>query len=222
MRRTAALLASLPWCAIAFAQQAVVSGPGNDYQASVAVPWQQPQQRVLVFERLDASFSGDLWLTRSDDGGDSWSILVSVVATSGNEHHAALVQTGEKAWSLFHLSNASGGYRIHRATSADGETFSPSSPIDLGWVNSGEINPYMIRQPDDSLLLTYHRLGGASSSAVSSSASMRRPLLLARRARASLPTWRLAGPGVRALQSRSPALAALCCVRRMMNVAGDQ
>lgn len=149
------------------AQQTVVGGSGNDYQASIAVPWGQPDQRVLVFERLNGSFSGDLWLTRSLDGGVNWSTPASIIATSGDERHAALVQTGEGAWSLLLVSSAVGGYRIHRATSADGESFSASVPIDLGWPTAGEINPHVIRQDDGTLVLTYHRLSGAAYIALS-------------------------------------------------------
>jgi hypothetical protein len=144
------------------AQQTVVGGAGNDYQASIALPWGVRQARIVVFERLDAGFSGDLYVTRSDDGGSTWSTPVPVVATAGNERHAALVQTGDDAWSLFHLSNASGAFRIHRATSADGATFSASSPVELGWPGGGQINPHVIREPDGTLTMTYHQNGGAS------------------------------------------------------------
>jgi hypothetical protein len=141
----------------------VVGGAGNDYQASVAVPWGQPEARIVVFERLGAGASGDLFVTRSDDGGGTWSAPVPVVATAGNERHAALVQTGADAWSLFHLSNASGSFRIHLATSTDGATFSASAPVDLGWpAGSNQINPHVIRTPDGTLTMTYHLLGGAS------------------------------------------------------------
>jgi hypothetical protein len=141
----------------------VSGGAGNDYQASVAVPWAQPDARVVVFERLGAGASGDLFVTRSDDGGGTWTAPVPVVATAGNERHAALVQTGADAWSLFHLSNASGSFRIHRATSSDGASFSASVPVDLGWpAGSNQINPHVIRTPDGALTMTYHLLGGAS------------------------------------------------------------
>lgn len=89
-----------------------------------------------------------------------------MVDTSGNERHPSLVQTGDNAWSLFHVSNASGQFRIHRATSSDGIHFSASSPINLGW-GVGEINPHVIRRDDGTLVLTYHRLSGAAYIALS-------------------------------------------------------
>ncbi len=167
LRPTRALFALVLSTAVVMAEESVAPGPGNDYQASVAIPWQQPDQRVLVFERLDSGASGNLWLTRSEDGGDTWSEPATVVATAGNERHAALVQTGEDAWSLFHLSNAGGVFRIHRATSGDALSFSPSTAIELGWAGGGEINPHVIRRDDGTLVITYHRLGGAAYIAVS-------------------------------------------------------
>lgn len=144
------------------AQTPVVPGGGNDYQAAVIRPWGEPAARVAVFERLDAMFNGDLWLTRSADGGATWDEPVPVVDSAANERHPNLVQTASDRFQLFHLSNASGGFRIHRAESSDGLRFEPAGAIDLGWATPGEINPQVIREPDGSLLLAYHRLGGAA------------------------------------------------------------
>lgn len=146
----------------------VVGGPGNDYQASVQAPADAPEVRIAVFERLDGSFSGDLWLTRSPDAGASWSAPLSVLASAANERHPSLVEGAEGGWLLFHLSNASGAFRIHRATSVDGLSFSSSAPITLGWPTGGEINPQVSRLQDGRLLLLYHRLGGAAYASVSS------------------------------------------------------
>lgn len=144
------------------AEAPVVAGASNDYQASVIRPWDAPQQRIAVFERLDGAFSGDLWLTRSEDGGESWSAPVALLASAANERHASLVQTAADAFVLVYLSNATGGFRIHRATSSDGSLFAPQGALDLGWASAGEINPQLTRDPDGSLNLVYHRLGGAA------------------------------------------------------------
>ena len=144
------------------AQTPIVPGGGNDYQAAVIAPWTDSAVRVAVFERLDHSFNGDLWLTRSADGGSTWSEPVPVVDSAANERHPSLVQTASDRFQLFHLSNAGGGFRIHRAESSDGLRFEPAGAIDLGWPTAGEINPQVMREPDGSLLLAYHRLGGAA------------------------------------------------------------
>lgn len=137
----------------------MTAGPGNDYQTAVVRPWGEPAARIAVFERLDASSSGDLWVTRSDDGGETWSAPEPVQASAANERHPSLVQTAPDRFQLFHLSNATGGFRIHRAESDDGREFRPMGEIDLGWPAAGEINPQVIRTGDGTLVLAYHRLG---------------------------------------------------------------
>lgn len=148
--------------------QTVVGGAGNDYQVSVQIPAAAPALRIAVFERLDGSFSGDLWVTHSLDAGVSWSDPSVAVASAANERHPSLVEGSEGGWLLFHLSSASGGFRIHRATSEDGLQFVARGAIDLGWPSGGEINPQVMRLQDGRLLLAYHRIGGAAFVAVSS------------------------------------------------------
>lgn len=163
--RLIAGLVALFWGSLLGAVEPInVSGDGGlDYQASVIQPWAEPDERIVVFERLDPStLSGDLYLTRSSDAGVSWSAPVGIVTTPANERHAALIQTGSESFQLFYLSNGSGSFRIHRASSADGQTFSQHGAIDLGWPSGGEINPHVIRPADGSLTMTYHRLSGAA------------------------------------------------------------
>lgn len=171
MRSDALCLASL-LLAIAMGAngqpQTIVGGLDNDYQISVQVPQAAPATRFAVFERLNASFVGDLWATHSLDAGATWSTPQAVVAGPANERHPSLVEASEGGWLLFHLSNASGAFRIHRATSGDGFAFSASVAIDLGWPSGGEINPQVTRLQDGRLLLVYHRLSGAAYAAVSS------------------------------------------------------
>lgn len=145
------------------AQTTVSGGPALDYQASVIQPWGAPQSRIVVFERLGAGLSGDLWVTRSDDAGTLWTNPTMAVATAANERHAALVQTGDELFQLFYLKDEGGSsFRIHRASSGDGATFVEHGRVDLGWGAAGEINPHVIRRADGTLLMTYHRIGGAS------------------------------------------------------------
>lgn len=151
------------------AQQTVSGGTGNDYQADVAIPWDAPQARIVVFERLDAGQSGDLYVTRSSDAGATWTAPVLAIGTAANERHPALVQTGAQAWALFHLAGtgATSSFRIHRATSTDGTVFTAQGAVDLGWATGGEVNPHVVRHPDGTLAMTYQRLSGASYIALS-------------------------------------------------------
>jgi hypothetical protein len=145
---------------VADAFENVTGGIATDYQPSV-IRSRDDGARIVVFERLDAAQSGDLWLTRSADDGASWSEPVAIVATDANERHPALLQLGPSNYVLFYLSGtgATSSFRIARATSSDGIAFDAHGAIDLGWTTGGEINPHVIRHADGRLTMSYQRLG---------------------------------------------------------------
>lgn len=153
---TVAMLATT--CAAAV--ENVTSGPQTDYQASVILS-SDDGARIVVFERLDGSLSGDLLLTRSTDDGASWSEPVPVIASGASERHPALVQLGPESYALFYLkgTGAASSYRIWRATGEDGTAFAEQAQIDLGWATGGEINPHVIRHADGTLTMSYQRVG---------------------------------------------------------------
>lgn len=160
----AALIAATPAAAV----ESLTSGPAIDYQPAV-IRSSDDGARIVVFERLDpSSFSGDLWLIRSVDDGVSWSAPTAVIASSANERHPALVQNGPADYALFYLKGVGSSYRLWRATSADGISFSEQAQLDLGWAQSGEINPHVIRHADGTLTMSYQRLSGGSYLAQSS------------------------------------------------------
>ncbi|HSX62686.1 MAG TPA: sialidase family protein [Tahibacter sp.] len=149
-------------CAGAGAQQTVSGGSGVDYQPSVLRA--ANGDIVAAFERLNASAFGDLWITRSADGGANWSTPAPIVATSANERHPALLQLPNGSFLLFYLkgTGATSTYRLYRATSPDGATFTEQGQLALGWATGGEVNPHVIRHPDGTLTMTYQRLGSGS------------------------------------------------------------
>ena len=161
----AAWLAAIFACVgIARAEQHVTSGPEIDYQPAI-LKSSDDGARIVVFERLDASsLFGDLWITRSIDGGDTWSEPAAIIATAANERHPALVQTGPSQYVLFYLKgmSAATSFRIFRATSSGGVAFTEQAQIDLGWPSGGEINPHVIRHADGTLTMSYQRLGSGA------------------------------------------------------------
>ncbi len=167
MRTTARLVSASVLAlgpAVAHAVPVPVTPGFSDYQASVIRT--HDGARLLAFERLDGSASGNLWITRSDDGGDSWSVPQSIIATAANERHPALVELAPSNYVLFYLkgTGATTSFRILRATSSDGATFTEQGALDLGWATGGEINPHVIRHADGALTMSYQRLGAQAGS----------------------------------------------------------
>lgn len=157
----ALVLALVPVAALPRAVS-VHDGPELDYQP--AIIRQEPSGRLLVvFERLDrATLSGDLYSSYSDTAGASWSEPQPVVCSELSERHPALVQLGAESYALYYLVGAGGrsDYRIHRAVSVDGVNWEAQGEIDLGWPDPGEINPSVVRLPDGTLAMAYHRFLG--------------------------------------------------------------
>jgi len=148
----------------------VTDGVPLDYQPSV-IRSTDDGARIVVFERLDPTTTyGDLWLTRSLDGGESWTPPAAIIATAANERHPALLQLGPANYVLFYLkgASASSSFRIWRASSSDGVAFTEQAQLDLGWATGGEINPHVIRHADGTLTMSYQRLGSGSYVAESS------------------------------------------------------
>jgi hypothetical protein len=139
----------------------VASGPEMDYQSSL-LRVQPAGTLMMAIERLDpATRSGDLYLATSADGGATWTAPRLVVGTAMNERHPALVQLASGGFALFYLADGGGGaYRIHRATSPDGGTWTRHGAVNLGWRTAGEINPAVIVEGGGALTMTYHRSGG--------------------------------------------------------------
>jgi hypothetical protein len=156
--RAAALVAFVCCASVAKAQQHVTTGDPLDYQPSV-IQSTDDDARIVVFERLDSNtLIGDLWITRSTDGGASWSDPAAIIATPANERHPALLQLGPADYVLFYLKGTgTPDYRIYRATSTDGVAFAEQGPVDFGWSTGGDVNPHVIRHDDGTLTMSYQR-----------------------------------------------------------------
>jgi hypothetical protein len=140
---------------------AAYTGPQTDYQPSLL---REPDGSLtMVVERLGAGNSGDLLITRSVNGGATWTVPSPIIASSLNERHPALVRLASGGYALFFMvDEGRGRYRIHRATSPDGNAWIRHGALALGWKQPGEINPAVIVEGDGSLTMTYHLYQGAA------------------------------------------------------------
>jgi hypothetical protein len=138
--------------------------PDVDYQPAI-IRVDHTGDLMMVFERLDPStFLGDMYVAFSSDNGMTWTKPQVIIATSNDERSPALVQVGQNSFVLLYLSYSASqsDYRIHRATSIGGLSWTLHGQVDLGWTTKGEINPNVIREADGTLTMTYHRLHGPS------------------------------------------------------------
>lgn len=138
----------------------IYGGTQNDYQPSLIRT--ADGRLMIVLERLAArTNSGDLYVSTSSNGGASWSVPALIVGSKLNERHPSLVQHASGAYSLFFLvADTRGAYRIHRATSANGTTWTQHGAVNLGWSTAGDMNPSVIIEGDGSLTMTYQRSNG--------------------------------------------------------------
>ncbi len=136
----------------------IYAGPETDYQPSLIRTLDG--RLMIALERLGGrTNSGDLLVSTSADGGATWSVPSMAVGTRLNERHPSLVQHASGVFSLFYLQvDARGAYRIHRATSADGTTWTRHGAVNLGGATAGDMNPSVIVEADGSLTMAYQRL----------------------------------------------------------------
>jgi hypothetical protein len=140
----------------------IYGGSENDYQPSLIR--RADGQLMIVLERLaPRTNSGDLYVSTSANGGASWTTPAAIVNSKLNERHPSLVQHASGAFSLFYLvADSRNAYTIHRATSADGITWTRHGAISLGWSTAGDMNPSVILEADGSLTMAYQRYTGSA------------------------------------------------------------
>lgn len=160
-----AVAADSPSAAIGAATAAgapIYAGTEQDYQPSLIR--RQDGKLMIVLERLaPRTSSGDLYASTSADGGATWTVPALVIGTSANERHPSLVQHASGSYSLFYLAtDKRGGYHVHRATSANGTTWTQHGAVNLGWSTAGNMNPSVILEADGSLTMTYQRSNGSA------------------------------------------------------------
>ncbi len=114
---------------------------------------------LVVFERREETHD-NLYVTTSDDNGATWSEPSPVTTGSTDNRIGSLVKLQDGTLTLFYTSNAGGLYRVHRATSTDGTTWTWHGAIDLHQLPASPINPHVIVEEDGRLTMVYQLLAG--------------------------------------------------------------
>lgn len=137
---------------------AITSGPGYD---DGAILLSADGRLLLVFQRREEMQNKyDLYLVSSQDDGVTWSDPSPIINTEGvDELVGSLVQLSDGTLALFYTSKAGGLYRIHRATSSDGTTWTKHGAIDLHQSPASPSNPHVILEDDGRLTIVYELLG---------------------------------------------------------------
>ncbi|RFF31198.1 sialidase family protein [Wenzhouxiangella sediminis] len=156
MRLGAALSVCLPLFAVS--QTPVTDTTAKESLGFALQPWDSPQERIVVMDRIDLDTNYQLYVTRSSDGGATWTTPSPALATGVYESHGSLIQTGEDAYQLFYSTMSDDGMRISRATSANAANFTVEGPLELGWAEPGSIRPRAVRLPGGRIVLVYDRL----------------------------------------------------------------
>jgi uncharacterized repeat protein (TIGR01451 family) len=141
-------------------RQPIYDGPELDYQPSIIR--QMNGDLMIVYERMSpGDYFGDMLVTFSSDEGTSWTTPQLIIDSPLNERHPSLLQLNTNSYVLFYLKDETGGgaYRLYRATSSDGTTWTEQGVLDLGWPSPGEINPNVILEADGTLTMSYQRSG---------------------------------------------------------------
>lgn len=155
MRLVAALSVCLPLFAVS--QTPVTDTTARESQAFALQPWDSPQERIVVMDRVDLNSTYQLYVARSSDGGATWTAPSPALATGMYESHGSLIQTGENAYLLLYSTLTDDGMRISRATSTNGENFTIEGPLDLGWEEPGSVRPHAVRLSGGRIVMVYGR-----------------------------------------------------------------
>lgn len=136
----------------------VSGGPGNDYES-----WIErlgDGRLMVVFDRNPDWASGDLYVTFSEDDGESWSVPAPIIVRNGDQATLSFVQMPSDTLRLFFASNETGLYKIRSAWSLDGLTWIDEGVVPLGWGASQQYyDPTVELEPDGSLTMSYVAMG---------------------------------------------------------------
>jgi hypothetical protein len=134
----------------------VVTGITNDYAPTIA---RQGNRLWIAFECQDATWlNGDIYITYSDDWGETWEYPAEIITGPGNHTLASLVFTND-TFHLFYSLGEINPYGIYKATSTDGLTWVEGGEVDLGWAVGDQVDPTVSLDLDGNWGMVYNNLG---------------------------------------------------------------
>ncbi len=138
-----------------FATPTIVSGGAeNDYESWLARL--NDDRLMIIFDRNPDWQSGDLYVTFSDDDGQTWTSPEPIIAGNGDQATLSFVQYPDGILELFYASNETGNYKIYSATSSNALNWNIQGIVDLGWNFSTQYyDPTVILEADGSLTMSY-------------------------------------------------------------------
>jgi len=141
----------------------VSGGTDNDITGRMC---RTPDGRLIaIIERNSDWGSGDFFATLSDDEGETWSALNTVVSQSGNQSTHSVLCVNDTIF-LFYASDESGYYKIYSIESVDGINWINKTLVDLGWSASENIyDPIVISEDDGSFTMSYISMGNGAYAA---------------------------------------------------------
>ncbi len=155
MTTKAILFIGLIFFSFLIATPIVVSGgPENDCESWIARL--RDGRLMVVFDRNPDWVSGDLYVTFSNNDGNTWDSVRPIITNPGDQATLCFVQMPDDTIRLWYGSNETGNYKIHTAYSLDGLQWTQQGPINLGWSSIYLVyDPTVILEPDSSLTMSY-------------------------------------------------------------------
>ena len=140
---------------ILFATPVIVSG-GQENDCESWIARLNDGRLMVVFDRNPDWAAGDLYVTFSNNDGNTWDSVRPIITNPGDQATLCFVQMPYDTIRLWYASNETGNYKIHTAYSLDGLQWTQQGPINLGWSSNYLVyDPTVILEPDSSLTMSY-------------------------------------------------------------------
>lgn len=119
-----------------------------------------------AFNLFPSSFVWDLWQTRSEDGGASWTAPVRIAPVvapniiTSQRMSPSLVRTADSTLLVYQWYRGGAGTGLWQSGSTDGQAFPTAAPVELGWQQVAEQHARVVPIAGAGLVMLYQRSVG--------------------------------------------------------------